>query len=92
MSDLDKRLNAFRPDVADAKAARCAGKAAVGDEGDLAARSLAGQRRRGRKHFAHPRAATRSLIADNDDLAFLVSFLLDRIEGILFAIEAAGRT
>jgi hypothetical protein len=46
---------------------------------------------RGREHFAHPGAAARPLIADHDDLALFVGLLLNRLEGILFAVEAAGR-
>src|SRR5207237_9662686 len=40
----------------------------------------------------HAGTAARPLVADHDDLALLVGALLDRLEGILFAIEAAGRT
>src|SRR4051812_22015790 len=54
----------FRPYMADAEPAGCAGKPAIGDQGDLAAHALTGQRPRGREHFAHPGAATRPLIAD----------------------------
>src|ERR1700680_3674670 len=82
----------FWPDMADAEAARRAGKPAVGDESYLAAHALPGQSGRGRKHFAHAGTATRPLVADDDDLALFVGLLLDRLEGILFAIEAAGRT
>src|SRR5450432_4061801 len=67
----------LRPDVADAEAARRAGEAAVGDQGDLAAHALPGQRRRCGKHLAHPRTAARPLVADHDDLALFVSSLLD---------------
>src|SRR5579871_4825968 len=82
----------FRPDMADAEAARCARKTAVGDEGDLAARPLAGQRCGRRKHFTHSGTAARSFVADDEDLAFLVRLLFNRFEGILFVIEAAGWT
>src|ERR1700733_506998 len=81
----------FRPDMADAKATGCARKAAVGDQGDLAAHSLARQRCRRRKHFTHSWTAARPFVTDDDDLALLVGLLLDRLEGILLAIEAAGR-
>src|SRR5450631_1797600 len=81
----------FRPDMADAESAGSPRKPAVGDEGDLAAHALPGQRRRGREHLAHAGAAPRPLIADYDDLALFVGLLLDRLEGILFAVEAAGR-
>ena len=39
-----------------------------------------------------PGPPLRALVADHDDLAFLVGALLDRLEGVLFAVEAAGRT
>src|SRR5216683_938139 len=81
----------FRPDMADAEATGCAGETAIGDEGDLAAHALPGQRRGGREHLAHPGTATRSLVANDEDFAFLVGPLLHRLEGILFPIEAAGR-
>src|SRR5216683_5903708 len=82
----------FRPDMADAEAAGGTGEPAVGDQRDLATRALPGQRRRGREHFAHAGTAARPLIADHDDLALFVSPLLHRLEGVLFAIEAASRT
>src|SRR6201996_9693824 len=81
----------FRPDMADAEAAGGAGEPAVGDQGDLAAHALPGQRRRGREHLPHAGTAARPLIADHDDLTLFVGFLLNRLEGIFFAIEAAGR-
>src|ERR1700742_3934366 len=79
----------FRPDMADTEAAGGARKAAVGDQGDLAAHPLARQRCRRRKHFTHSRAAARTLVTDDDDLAFLVGLLLDRLEGVLLAVETA---
>src|ERR1700722_16201654 len=82
----------LRPDMADAEPAGSAGEPAVGNQRDLAAHALPGQRRRGREHFPHARAAARPLIADDEDLALFVGALLDGLEGILFAIEAAGRT
>src|SRR5579863_2399347 len=66
----------FRPDMADAESAGGARKAAVGDQGDLAARSLTRQRCRRRKHFTHSRTAARPLVTDDDDLAFLIGPLL----------------
>jgi len=59
---------------------------------DFATHALPRQRRRGREHFAHSGTAARPLIADDDDLALLVGFLLDRLKGILFPVEAAGRS
>src|SRR2546430_1611559 len=82
----------FRPDMADTEAAGGAREPAVGDQGDLAAHPLPRQRRRGREHLPHAGAAARPLIADHDDLAFLVGLVLDGLEGVLFAIEAAGRS
>src|SRR6266849_9207862 len=82
----------FRPDMADAEPAGSPRKPAVSDERDFAAHALPGQRRRGREHFAHAGTAARPFIANHTDFAFLVGLLLDRLEGILFAIEAAGRT
>src|SRR6266478_7146841 len=79
----------FRPDVADAEPTGRTGEPAVGDQRNLAAHALPGQRRRGREHFAHPGTAARPLVADHNDLAFLVGLLLHRLEGILFAIETA---
>src|SRR5258708_12849521 len=43
----------FRPDMANAEPAGCSREPAVGDQCDLAAHALPGQRRRGRKHLAH---------------------------------------
>src|SRR6266849_4548911 len=81
----------LRADMADAEAAGRAGETTVGDEGDLAAHALPGQRRRGRKHLTHPRTAARPLVADHEDFAFLVGPLLNGFQGILFPVEAAGR-
>src|SRR5260370_10929925 len=78
----------FRPDMADAEPAGRPGEPSVGDQRDLAAHALPGQRRRGREHFPHPGTAAGPLIADHDDLALFVGLLLHRLEGILFAIEA----
>src|ERR1700716_2783117 len=81
----------FRPDMADAEPTAGTGKPAIGDEGDLAPRALPAQRPCGREHFPHAGTAARPLIADHDDISFLVSPLLDRLEGVLFTIEAAVR-
>src|SRR5258708_11118393 len=82
----------FRPDMADAEPAGCAREPAVGDERDLAAHALPGQRRRGREHFPHAGTAARPFITDHDDLALFVGLLLDRLEGVLFALEAPPST
>src|SRR3954451_1210535 len=81
----------FRPDMADAETSGSPGKAAIGDERDLAAHALPRQRRRGREHLPHAGTAARALIADDDDLTLFVGFLLDRLEGVLLAIKAASR-
>src|SRR5262249_13589121 len=81
----------FRPDVADAKAARRPRKPAVSDERDLASHSLAGQSGRGRKHLSHAGTALRPLIADHNDLTLFVGPLLDGVEGIFLTVKAAGR-
>src|SRR5437763_4060840 len=81
----------FRPDMADAEAAGGAGEATVGDERDLAAHALAGQRRGGLEHFPHAGPALRALVADHDDFAFAVGALLDGLESILLTVEAPGR-
>src|SRR5882762_1854806 len=44
----------FRSDMADAEPAGRPGKPAVGDQRDLAAHALPGQRRRGREHLRMP--------------------------------------
>src|SRR4051812_28846483 len=82
----------FWPDMADAEAAGGAGEAAVGDERDLAAHALAGQRRGGLEHFPHAGAALGALVADHDDFAFLVGALLDRLERVFLPVEASRRT
>src|SRR5438045_1146254 len=80
----------FRPNMADTEASGSAREAAVRNQRDLAAHALPGQRRCGREHLPHAGTAARSLIANDDDLAFFVGFLLDRLEGVLFPIEAPG--
>src|SRR3954452_9523932 len=82
----------LRSDMADAEAPGGAGEPAVGDQGDLAAHPLPGQRRRGREHLPHLGTAALPLVADHDNLALLVGPLLDRLKSILFPVEAAGRT
>src|SRR5512144_2346278 len=77
--------------MADAKAAGRAREAAVGDERHLVAHALAVERSRGREHLAHAGAAFGALVADDEHLALLVALGAHRGEGILLAIEAAGR-
>src|SRR5215208_1973332 len=56
----------FGPDMADTEPSGSAREATVGDQRDLAAHALPGQRRRGREHFPHAGAASRPLVADDD--------------------------
>ena len=84
----DRRL---RADVADAEAARGAGEAAVGDQGDLVAGALAVKRRRGGQHLAHAGAALGALVADDENVAVLVWPVLDGAEAVLLAVEHARR-
>src|SRR5712691_5839653 len=53
----------FRPDMADAEAACCAGEASVRDEGDLAAHPLAVERGGRGQHLPHAGAALGALVA-----------------------------
>src|SRR6185312_1176556 len=79
----------FRADMADAEPARRAGETAIGDERDLVAHALAIERRGRREHLAHAGAAARSLIADDENLAFLVGLLAHGLEAGFLAVEAA---
>src|SRR6516164_8636823 len=81
----------LRSDMADAETAGCPGKPAVGDQCDLAAGPLPGQRSGGRQHLPHARPAAGPLVADDDDFTFPVGALLDSLEGVLLTVEAAGR-
>ena len=78
----------FRPDMADAEAARRAGEPPIGDQRHLLAHALAVDRRGGGQHLAHAGAALRALVADDDDVAGLVGARIDRGEGFLLAVEA----
>src|SRR5262249_45222106 len=78
-------------DVADAQAARAAAEAAIGDQGRAAAQlgdalDHAGQR----QHLAHPRAATRAFVLDDDHVAGLDFAVHDGIGGGLLAVEDSG--
>src|SRR5262249_31313797 len=78
-------------DVADAKPARRAREAPVGDERDFAVGALAVERRGGGEHLAHAGAAARSLVADHQHVALAVLPPGDRGETRLFPVEAARR-
>ena len=66
-------------DVADAEAVRAAGEAAVGDERAVGAAARALHRAGDRQHLAHPRAALRAFVADDDDVARLDLAREDRV-------------
>src|SRR3546814_5799358 len=76
--------------MADADAPRGAGEAPGGDQRHLVAHALAVDRRGGGQHFAHAGAALGARVADDDDLAFLVVALVDRLVSVLLAVEHAG--
>src|ERR1700682_128514 len=77
--------------MADAKAAGSAGETAVGDQRDLAAHALTVERSGGRQHFTHARAAFRTLVTDDQHVAFPVRPVLDGFEASFLAVEAARR-
>src|SRR5438477_12044774 len=74
--------------MADAETVRRAGEAAIGDQRDLLADPLTVECRRRRQHLAHSGSALRPLVADDDDVAFLVAPLIARLARVLLAIEA----
>src|SRR5690606_7392960 len=82
----------LRPHMADAEAAGAAREAPVGDERHLVAHALAVEAGRGRQHLTHARAALGALVADDENLAFLVLAVLHRAEAVLLAVEHASRT
>src|SRR5207237_2196917 len=81
----------LRPDMANAEATCSTGKTSVRDQRHLAAHALTVERRRRRQHLAHARTAARPLVADDENLAFLVFAQRNRFEALLFRIEAARR-
>ena len=64
-------LGRFGGNVADAGARGAATKAAIGDERYLVSQTHSDNVACGREHLLHPRAAARTFIADNDDIAGL---------------------
>src|SRR5689334_7249806 len=82
----------LRTDMADAKAARGAGKTAIGNQRDLGAHALPIKSGRGRQHFAHAGSALGTLVADDEHVAFGVLPVLHRLEASLFAVKATRRT
>jgi len=57
-------------DVTDHETVRAAGEASVGDERDILAETASHHGTGGGKHFAHAGSAARSLVADDDHVAF----------------------
>src|SRR5580692_2110273 len=82
----DRRL---RADMADAETAGGAGKAAIGNQRDLAAHALSIKRGCGRQHFAHARSALGTLVADDQHVGFRVLPVLHRFEAGFLAVKAA---
>src|SRR5690349_2571053 len=82
----------FRPDMADAEAARRAGEAAIGNQRDLGAHALSVECSRGRQHLAHAGSALGPLVADHQDVAFLVLTVFHCFEAGFLTVEAARRT
>ena len=62
-------VRGFGRDVADHKAVRGAGEAAVGEQSDGIAETSADQRGGDGEHFAHAGAALGSFVANHDDIA-----------------------
>src|SRR6516165_11445071 len=81
----------LRPDMADAEAVRGAREPPICQQRHPVADTLAVECRGRRQHLAHPGTAARPLIADDDDVALLVAALVDRLEGVLLAVEAQCR-
>src|SRR5262245_45558779 len=71
---------------------RRAREASVGHERDGIAEPGALQRTRHVEHLAHPRPALGTFPADDDHIVGLDLLRLDRLEGVLFAIEDPSRT
>ena len=78
--------------VADHQAARAAAETPVCDQPDIAAQPLTVERRRDLQHFAHAGSADRTLVADDEHIAFDDLPVRDRFKGILLGIEDARRT
>ena len=85
-------LGGLGSDMTDAESPRSAREAAIGNERDLVARTLAIEHGRGRQHFPHAGAAARTLVSDDQNITLLVVPGRNRLKAFLFRIEAAGRT
>src|SRR5919112_3900276 len=70
----------LRTDMADAETAGGAGESPVRDQSHLVAHALAVEGGRGGEHLPHAGTALRPLVADHQDLAFLVLAGPDRLE------------
>ena len=77
--------------MADRRAAGGAGETAVGDQGDRAVQTHAGQGAGRRQHFAHAGAALRSFKTDDDDVAGFDLAAEDRFADFFFTVEDTGR-
>ena len=66
---IGPRAVGFRSHVADHQPARRATEPAIGDQRHLLAQPLPHDGRGDAEHFAHARAAARTLVADDDDVA-----------------------
>src|SRR5262245_967914 len=77
--------------MAYAEAACCTRETSVGNERDLAPHALPVEGRGGGEHFTHARPAFRTLIANDENVTFLVLAFLDGFESIFFAIKTARR-
>src|SRR5580658_6008399 len=67
-------------------------EARVGNQGDRFEQSLPNESRSWREHFRHARAAPRTFVADNDDIANRDLLTEDCLDCILLRIENASWT
>lgn len=75
----------------DREASAAAGEATVGDEGALRGQAFRLQVAGRVEHFLHARAAFRAFVADHDDIAGLHLIAEDAGDGVVLAVEDAGR-
>jgi len=79
----------FRRHIADAHAAGRAGKASVGDEGNVLAHALAIDQRGDTQHLAHAGAANRALIADDQHVAGGIFAVAHGVDAMFLVLEHA---